>query len=177
MPIKPQDPVVALLAQGEALQSALRVVYLGDRPDDARLRCRSVAHDTRPDNLVEVLLVTAAARIAGDPPTILKLPRMKDDLTPTITTLCRAWLTWTQGDVPASVLADIRGVQRTETPDEVVDSMVIQFWAKAMVALFEGDLAEARRLWRRANDLASSFGLDSQPAIAWSYAATFFPEG
>lgn len=175
MIVETRDPVVVLLEQGLALQVALRAVDMSEDPADARMRCGRVVKDTHPESLIEDTIVVAAARIAclkTRPPK----KREPGDLAQPIATLCDTWVAWALGRVVHD-LAAVEAIAKTEAVPEAVHALAIHFWAKALSALLKGELDESRRLWRRAVELTSSFGLDSQPAIVWSYVATFFPKG
>lgn len=49
---------------------------------------------------------------------------------------------------------------------------VCYVWFEA-IRLFEGDPRESRRLWKRAQELASTFALDGTDMIRWTYAEAF----
>ena len=57
-----------------------------------------------------------------------------------------------------------------------VTRMALQLWMDAVERLLEGDRTEAQRLWCRALEVGSSFGIEAHPTILWTYLATFWPQ-
>jgi hypothetical protein len=53
--------------------------------------------------------------------------------------------------------------------------MALQPWTRAIKALIQGNSTEAQRFFRRTTELGSQFGTETNTAIQWTYAASFFP--
>lgn len=169
-----RDPVLVLLEQGKALSAALDTIEHAADPTEALRLIRRVAPLIEPDNVVETTAARAMSFIAGtNAPKGSDHPVNDHGLVEAITTLCRAsdaYLGRKKFDAAA-----VRKIAHAEARDAAVHAMAVRFWACALLALADEDMREAQRLFRRAIEVAASFGVESQPAIAWMYAAVFLP--
>lgn len=167
------DPVRVIQEQHKALQMALNVTALAGNPREAIRLIRAITPHVEPENVVETVAAHAMAYIAkvdppkGDPSPILS------DLAPEVSTLCAAAERLLRGEpVDSGPLREIAGLPARE---EAVHMMALRFWAGALVAISEKNFPEARRLFARSHEVAGSFGVESQPAIGWTYVAFFMP--
>lgn len=173
------DPVLVLLEQSRALTAALDAIEHARHPAEAQRLIRRVAPLVTPDDIVETTAARAMAHIAGtNAPkgSVLpvNLPVEDGGLSDAITTLCLASDAYLAGEKVD--VAAVKLIAGTLTAKEAaVHAMAIRFWARAIESVVEGDMREAQRLFRRAYEIASSFGVESQPAIGWLYAAVFLP--
>lgn len=87
-----------------------------------------------------------------------------------------AWMTWVSGGSKASALAELDRLDQEESPS-VLHHLALSNWAFAVRALLMGKTKEAKRRYRRALDVGSQFGTESNPVIVWTYAASFFRSG
>lgn len=172
------DPVLVLLEQGRALTAALDAIEHARHPGEAHRLVRRVTPLVEPDDIVETVAAQAMAYIAGtNAPKGSDLPVTvsadDQELAEAITILCRASSAYLSGE--GVDLASVRKVAGMTTKDAAVHAMAVRFWAGALEAVVGNDMREAQRLFRRAYEIASSFGVESQPAIGWLYAAVFLP--
>jgi hypothetical protein len=89
----------------------------------------------------------------------------------------RAWIAWatsTGQDQAQKALATIPAPRGPQPEGGALHLMAMQPWAQAVSALLQDDLAEARRFFRRATELSSQCGTETNSAIQWTYAASYF---
>jgi hypothetical protein len=96
-------------------------------------------------------------------------------------TIVRAWIEWAKGR-PEVALVELPLLRMRQHEEErigvksgAVNLMALYLWAGAVEALARGENVEATRLWKRALDVACSFGADASLLVQWTYAASFFP--
>lgn len=89
-----------------------------------------------------------------------------------------AWLRWISQEGAESSLEALRLLQEEgescQPQGGALHLMALRPWQLAVRALISGDREEAKRLFRRATELGSQCGTESNPVVQWTYAATFF---
>lgn len=169
-----RNPIAVTMEQGLALSACLRAVEGSEEPFAAKQLTADVLPAIQPEDLVETTAAAAMAVIAGArPPRGSDTPVGEAEVSGAITAICAVWREWIAGRKP-----DMRRLAEASTnnaSEGVIQAMAVRFWAEALISQIQGEEADARRLWSRAMELASSFGIESQPAISWTYAATYFP--
>lgn len=95
-----------------------------------------------------------------------------------------AWMAWAfqSGRSQAMALAELKEMtllvtETTEGAGGAVHLMALRPWMLAVIALLENNLEEARRQYHRATEMSAQLGTESNPAIQWTYAATFTKVG
>ncbi len=163
--------------QALVLDATQQVVEHGDvfDGDKVRYRINLLIPEIVPDNIVEATALVAM-NVIGERrhTTLTNMEPIEGVLATDVTALCFAWVHGVMRNDPIDI-SKIEKIAASTPDDEAVQAMAIRAWAGALVALLQHDRTEARRLWRRAMDIAGSFGVESQQAITWTYMATFFP--
>lgn len=171
-----------LLLEMDALHTILQVVDQGVDSTEAVVLTRMAFDHARPtDSAEERIIFRSMAKILDMPAALSsKSPAKAPWERRAFETVANAWICWANdpsSEVPLEEIPKLRSAQRgTCKQAGAVHLLAIYFWAAAVEALAKSDRAEARRLWRRAIEIGSSFGTPSNAAILWSYAATFFSE-
>jgi hypothetical protein len=88
-----------------------------------------------------------------------------------------AWMIWISGGSKNSALAELDRLDLQEESPLVLHHLALSNWAFAVRALLKGKTKEAKRRYRRALDVGSQFGTESNSVIVWTYAASFFNPG
>jgi len=88
-----------------------------------------------------------------------------------------AWVVWASGGSKDSALAELDKLRLQEEGPNVLHHLALSNWAFAVRALLTSKTKEAKRRYRRALDVGSQFGTESNPVITWTYAASFFQPG
>lgn len=89
--------------------------------------------------------------------------------------IARGWIRWASQTNLDQALEQIQAVKKP--PAEVSGAlhlMALNPWRDAVEALLRRDAINARRLFWRASELGSQFGTESNPAVQWSFVASFF---
>ena len=81
------------------------------------------------------------------------------------------WLTLSE----KKVLQDIATILPEAGEDGAVETLSLNFWARAIELLVQEQRIEAKRFFERATEVGSQFGTRTNPSVCWSYAASFFP--
>ena len=84
------------------------------------------------------------------------------------------WMVWASGAPTKAALKDLDQLDLQEEGSSVLHHIALSNWALAVRSLLKGDMPEAKRLYRRALDVGSQFGTETNAVIVWTYAATFF---
>jgi hypothetical protein len=170
-----------LLLEMDALHTTLQVVDQGVDSTEAVVLTRMAFNHDRPANSAEERLIFRAMAKILDMPVALssKLPAKAPWERRVFESVAHAWVCWANdpnSEIPLEEIPKLRSAQRgTCKQAGAVHLLALYFWAAAVEALAKSDRAEARRLWRRAIEIGSSFGTPSNAAVLWSYAASFFP--
>ena len=64
--------------------------------------------------------------------------------------------------------------EEPEEDDKAVETLSLNFWAKAIEMLVIGRSEDARRFFERANEVGANYGTRTNPSICWTYATSFF---
>ena len=89
----------------------------------------------------------------------------------------KAWIAWATGvgtDEAKKALVELPAPQGPQPEGGALSLMAMQPWAAAVSALFHDDFDEARRMFRRATELSSQCGTETNSAVQWTYAASYF---
>jgi len=92
--------------------------------------------------------------------------------------IAMAWIAWAIGAQPEEPLVELRKmtllvIETTEGTGGALHLMALHPWVAAVTALLENNLEEARRQYHRATEIGAQLGTETNPAIQWTYAATF----
>lgn len=170
------DDVAKILAEGNALTEALTVVEEGCGMERALELCLAYLNVHEVVDHESKLVDCALRKICGLPlETYTSTPKgTSEDTSTAFEVTSTAWMTWAREGF-IEVPLDVAGMGGMEDPRRGggFDVLAISQWAEAIQALSTGSLLEARRLFRRATHLGSEYATPSNPAIQWSYAATF----
>lgn len=146
-------------------------------PEEA-LQLVEQLHRTQPVETPEDLLTWyAMGKILGEPlpsPARFDLREDEDNEAALYQTTAWAWMTWASGSKtkPFDELADLD----LHTENKIIHFLALSNWTAAVQHLLKDNWSEAKRRYRRAVDVGSSFGTDTSTSILWSYGATFFTE-
>ena len=164
--------VQQIVAENQALSAALSLVEgLGSDSLDVRKGVRSalpgyIISDSQSRVVRLAMKLIAGVKIErGD--TRISSKALKGDFE----IVAKAWIAWAVAlpQKPQSWLGELGQVK-----EGAIRSMTLQPWAQAVEALWENDPVEARRFFRRATEISAQLGTETNPAIQWTYAASFF---
>ncbi len=145
---------------------------------EARTQLRSIFEAHRPDDPESWLKHSAMARLLGEATPFPE--NLETEKTATAKLFLRgahAWALWAAGRIQeAQIKLSASEVPSRQGGDEI-HLMALGPWYCGVEALLRGDLLEARRYFRRSMEVGSQFGTETNNAIQWSYAATFFVPG
>jgi hypothetical protein len=88
-----------------------------------------------------------------------------------------AWMVWASGSPTNAALVELKRQDLQEEGPSVLHHLALSNWALAVRSLLKGDMTEAKRRYRRALDVGSQFGTETNAVIVWTYAASFFCPG
>jgi len=189
------DELQGVLAEMDAQGAAERAVEGQASPEEARLAVQGALEMAGPpEDFASFVEQTAMRSILGGPkltststrtqedgpsPGYVRDPQGSSPETRLFEKTAQLWLTWLQGDClrASEILPPLRKEAHQGGPlaSGAVHRRVLLIWLDAVEKLLLEDREAARRLWRRALDVGSSFGTESHPTILWAYIATFFP--
>lgn len=87
----------------------------------------------------------------------------------------RVWILWASQTDPDKAMKELQALKSPPAGAAgALHLMALNPWRDAVEALLRRDAAKARRLFWRASELGSQFGTESNPAVQWTYAASFF---
>ena len=88
-----------------------------------------------------------------------------------------AWTFWLDADSEKATdaLAKVRDALTRDITGRGMEQHTLALWGEA-VGLIASKPSESARLWQRASELATTFGLDAANMIRWTQVATFLPE-
>jgi len=87
----------------------------------------------------------------------------------------KSWIAWARKTDQEKALEDLQAVPTTLSGRKAaLHLMALRPWKLAVEALLKKDALLARKLFHRASELSSHFGVESSPVIQWTYAASFF---
>jgi tetratricopeptide (TPR) repeat protein len=174
-----------IIAEGDALLSALNAIQNHGLRDEAITLLRALETHSNPEDLEVAVTLRAVTLITGDEhpiPRGLPLLWSGDPWEGCCyETGIRAWLSLTEGDLEETkrLVQSIRDLQETNEScagrSGAIHLLGLYLWLGALDHQAKGNLTEAKRLWDRAIKLSGSYGTESSVIIRWAYAATFFP--
>lgn len=89
--------------------------------------------------------------------------------------LAIGWMRWmTNGDKGVLNYISRMSEDEPEEDDKAVETLSLNFWAKAIEMLVIGRSEDARRFFERANEVGANYGTRTNPSICWTYATSFF---
>jgi hypothetical protein len=172
--------VKQLIAEQDALSAVLACVEgRGDREEAKRLTEEALqGHEG--GSLEAILTRYAMERIVGR--SHAPLPEVELEKEPferhLFETTALAWLLWLtrvqQLDQAQEGLRQLLEDGGYQPQGGALHLMALRPWQLAVEALLTGDPQEARRLFRRATEIGSQCGTETNPAVQWTYGATFF---
>lgn len=179
MPIIDNPEIQRLVVESRALSASLSLVE-GQTPT-SRAEALSLVREAlvafKSDGSVEDVISQAAMRhILGEPILETDIQITDHPLDRHIFEVAaRAWLAWLTGRDRENAHGDLSSLVVPGSLPEggALSLMALQPWTEAVARLLEGDIREARRLFRRATDLTSQLGSEFNSAIQWTYAASF----
>lgn len=176
-----QSPVVQqLMAEADALSAVLSCVEGGPGGRERAAQLVEDAYRGHDDRSPEgVLTLFAMERVVGfshgDPPRTPPVERPYDRHLFEMVAL--AWIRWATGTDLDRAREDLQKLGEDggyQPHGGALHMMALRPWQMAVEALIRGDRQEARRLFKRATELGSQCGTETNPSIQWAYAATFF---
>lgn len=93
----------------------------------------------------------------------------------TFESLAIGWMRWmTNGDKGVLHYISRMTEDEPEEDDKAVETLSLNFWAKAIEMLVIGRSEDAQRFFERANEVGANYGTRTNPSICWTYATSFF---
>lgn len=171
-----EEDVLAILAEMEALQAVFDVEFKEGSVDRAlSLAKHALDLKAKPSTMEGRLTVVALSYCIGIHRADLAL------VTPTsegpwvqraFETLASGWMRWLLLQ-DKKVLEDIANLGGED--DAAGETLSLNFWARAIELLVQGQKSDAKRFFERSTEVGSQFGTRTNPLICWSYAASFWP--
>jgi tetratricopeptide (TPR) repeat protein len=173
------ENVETILAEMEAQKALFDVVFQSGSLDRALSRVREALEllPENPEKFETRLLVFCLNHCLGN---------IREDLIPTAPTktkwsqrafeaLAIGWMHWmTNGDKGVLLYISRMSDGEPEEDDKAVETLSLNFWAKAIEMLVIGRSEDARRFFERANEVGANYGTRMNPSICWTYATSFF---
>jgi hypothetical protein len=180
LPEEDGEDTPVILAEMEALQAIFDVDFQGG-PIDRAVVLAKHALDLKPhpSSTEGRVAVVSLSHCLGEPRIDLAMTPPAQEGTwvqRTFETLASGWMRWlTTKD--KTVLKDIALMHHEEgdEDDGAVETLSLNFWARAIELLVQEEKDQAKRFFERATAVGSQVGTRSNPTICWSYAASFVP--
>ena len=158
-----------LMAEGRAVTMAVASLDGLENPLKVQQLVEALLKEQPQDSPEELVTWVAMRRIAG-----LEITPWEKPVYGNIFCLISwVWVSWAAG---IDVGAELKILDFAEAESElgVFETLALRHWAAAILNLIDGNQDEARRFYRRAVEIGGQFGTESNPAVLWTYAATFF---
>lgn len=86
------------------------------------------------------------------------------------------WMRWMVDQNDEEVLYYIANMHNDAPRDEdkSFDTLILNFWAKAIELMVLGRPSEAKKFFDRANEVGAQIGTSINPSICWTYATSFY---
>ena len=86
------------------------------------------------------------------------------------------WMRWMVDRNDDGVLFYIANMHNDEPrgEDKSFDTLILNFWAKAIELMVLNRPDEAKRFFERANEVGAQIGTSINPSICWTYATSFY---
>jgi hypothetical protein len=175
----PQTPAIQrILFRSQALSAALQYIEAAEaapRGHVIQLVERSLGSFEPTDNPGRVERA-AMGLIVGRPEHIKLEPAESLDQR-VFTIVGQAWISWAtsvETEEAQRALSQLPAPRGPQPEGGALHLMALQPWAAAVSALIHDDSLEAQRMFRRATELASQCGTETNSAVQWTYAASYF---
>jgi hypothetical protein len=167
MPTVIPPDVLAMITETNALNSALLIVDEGTGTVEEAQKLIQKAFETKstPKSATDHIILTAMRHILGGP-----LEPIPIEGAYIAECVGLAWTDFLRGKDVRPALTLIKPLLDTSKSLGAMHVMALQFWIQAIEA---GKTTEGRRLWKRALEVSSSFGVESHPMLQWAYVATW----
>lgn len=131
-----------------------------------------------PDKFETKLLVFCLCYCLGDPRSDL-IPEKTNEKRwsrKTFEALAIGWMRWMVDRSDEGVLYYIANMHNDEPGDEdkSFDTLILNFWSKAIELMVLNRPAEAKKFFDRANEVGAQIGTSINPSICWTYATSFY---
>jgi hypothetical protein len=89
------------------------------------------------------------------------------------------WMRWMVDQNDNGVLFYIANMHNDEPreEDKSFDTLILNFWSKAIELMVLNRPSEAKRFFDRANEVGAQIGTSINPSICWTYATSFYTYG
>lgn len=86
------------------------------------------------------------------------------------------WMRWMMNRDDVGVLYYVANMHNYEPrgEDKSFDTLILNFWAKAIELMVLNRPAEAKGFFERANEVGAQVGTSINPSICWTYATSFY---
>lgn len=86
------------------------------------------------------------------------------------------WMSWMVDRNDKGVLFYIANMHNLNSgvEDKLFDTLILNFWAKAIELMVLDRPFEAKRFFERANEVGAQIGTSINPSICWTYATSFY---
>lgn len=174
------EEVGAILAEMEAMRAIFAASLQGGSLERA-LACAQLALEawpSSPSSFEGKLTIFCLSRCLGS---------IREDLIPkapsgsrwdrrTFEALAIGWMRWiSTGSKEALGVISRMHQEEPEEDDREIETLSLNFWAKAIELLIRGRPTDAQKFFERANDVGAQWGTAINPSICWTYAVSFFP--
>lgn len=163
-----------MLREAKALSLMLSCTTQGTSCDEALPLVRTLWEASHPASPAEWLRHSAMASVLGETVQVPALAAENDAAGQLFLRTSLAWTLWAAGRLGDARLALKAGCEPTNREGAEIHLMALGPWCRGVGALLDGDHAEALRFFRRATEIGSQLGTETNEAIQWSYAATLF---
>lgn len=160
------------MTEGRAITLAILAVDGLENPLKVQQVVKTLLKERPKDSPEEMVIYEAMRVLAGEKvqPTS---PPESDDV---FENLAWAWQGWACGQKQeAATRLGHLDIDKLGSRQGVFSGLALASWAKAIEALILDQPSEAKRHFKRAMDVGGQFGLEINPPILWTYAASFCP--
>lgn len=172
--------VQEVLREADALSAALSCLD-GPLTDEARTLIEDVLSGYMVTDAETQLTFCAMSRLLRRRLNTVPSPTDHQDLDRQVfKKTAGAWMAWAfqSGRGRDMALAELKKmtllvIEATEGAGGALHLMALNPWVAAVTALLENNPEEARRQYHRATEIGAQLGTETNPAIQWTYAATF----
>ncbi len=168
------DEVELIIAEGKALNNAMGAIEGKVPLKVAREEVKQFLENYPEADTIERFIIREALQnISQDkrlPPTYVTSATTEDERL--FLAIGTAWVSWLLGTpVDERTLPEDISLE----DEAFLNGMALQQWLHAVRNLIAGKKDSAEVFYRRAMTLGSEYGVASNPAIHWSFVATYFP--